>query len=119
MNHFQVSDEVTPDELEQSLRTLVRWIVSAHRKRLSGPRSMPGLARRTSAMYLSASSSAGQNRLLNVDGLASYLSIPKATIYSWVSMRKIPEKALVRLNRSLKFDLREIDAWLESSRSGS
>ena len=118
MNHSQTSGEVTSDELDQSLRTLARWIVDAHRKRLSAARPALASAPRSSATSPGASSSELQTRLLNVDGLANYLSIPKGTIYTWVSMRKIPAKALVRLGRSLKFDVKEIDAWLERNRSG-
>lgn len=56
-------------------------------------------------------------RLLNVAGLGKYLSIPKATIYSWTSTGKIPSKAIVRLGRSLRFDVKEIDAWVEESKA--
>ena len=56
-------------------------------------------------------------RLLDVDGLAEYLSIPKATIYTWTSAHKIPSKAIVRLGRSLRFDVKEIDAWVEGNKT--
>ena len=56
-------------------------------------------------------------RLLDVEGLEKYLSIPKATIYSWKCAGKIPAKAIVRLGRSLRFDVKEIDAWVEENRA--
>ena len=51
-------------------------------------------------------------RLLSVPGLSKYLSIPKATIYTWVSLGRIPSNAIIRLGRSLKFDRRGIDEWI-------
>lgn len=51
-------------------------------------------------------------RLLDVDGLSVYLSLPKATIYTWVSIKKIPAAAVVRLGRALRFDREAIDAWI-------
>lgn len=51
-------------------------------------------------------------RLLNVQGLSEYLSLPVSTIYTWVSMKKIP--GVVRLGRALRFDQLEIDRWLKT-----
>lgn len=58
-------------------------------------------------------------RLLDVAGLEKHLSIPRATIYSWTSTGKIPAKAIVRLGRALRFDVKEIDAWIEGSKAQS
>ncbi len=58
-------------------------------------------------------------RLLDVAGLEKHLSIPKATIYSWTCTGKIPAKAIVRLGRSLRFDVKEIDAWVEENKTQS
>lgn len=57
------------------------------------------------------------SRLLDVETLSKYLSLPKATIYTWVSMKKLPPKAIVRLGRALRFDLTVIDAWIEEQKS--
>lgn len=53
-------------------------------------------------------------KLLDVNGLAQYLSLPKATIYTWVSLRKIP--GVVKLGRSLRFDLEVVDRWVKERR---
>ena len=114
MKCFEVPAEVEVADLERSLQTLVRWVVNEHRRRLaaqSPAMTVPSLSKPVPP------TSVGERRLMNVDGLATYLSLPKATIYSWVSMRKIPEKAIVRLGRSLKFDIKEIEAWLDVGRT--
>lgn len=59
----------------------------------------------------------GKRKLLTVGELSEYISIPKASLYVMVSMRKIPQKAIVHLGRSLRFDLAEIDAWVNQSKS--
>ncbi|MBI4057067.1 MAG: helix-turn-helix domain-containing protein [Elusimicrobia bacterium] len=46
--------------------------------------------------------------------MAQYLSLPKATIYTWVSLRKIP--GVVKLGRSLRFDLEVVDRWVKERR---
>ncbi len=53
-----------------------------------------------------------ENRLLDVGELSGYLSLPRPTIYTWVSLGRIP--GVVRLGRALRFDLKEIDGWVES-----
>jgi len=57
-------------------------------------------------------------RLLTVGELSEYISIPKASLYTMVTMRKIPQKAIVHLGRSLRFDRAEIDAWVNQSKEG-
>lgn len=54
-------------------------------------------------------------RLLNVQELSEYLSLPSATIYTWVSLGRIP--GVVRLGRALRFDRGEIDGWVESMKT--
>ncbi len=56
-------------------------------------------------------------RLLDVNQLSEYLSLPKATIYTWVSLRRIPPGAIVRLGRSLRFDRKVIDSWVEEHKT--
>jgi len=50
-----------------------------------------------------------EKRLLNVEELSQYLGTPSAVLYKWVSQRKIP---FVKLGRSTRFDLQQIDAWI-------
>ena len=56
-----------------------------------------------------------EKRLLSVDELSAYLSLPKPTIYSWVSMRRIP--GVVRLGRTLRFEKEAVDRWVDTRRS--
>jgi predicted DNA-binding transcriptional regulator AlpA len=51
-------------------------------------------------------------RLLNVDGLSRYISMPTASIYTYVSLGKIPASCIRRIGRALKFDREAIDAWV-------
>ena len=50
-----------------------------------------------------------EKRFIGVKELATYLDIRVNTVYSWVSMRKIP---YVKMGRLVKFDLKEIDKWV-------
>lgn len=54
-----------------------------------------------------------ERRLLGVDELAEYLGVKKFTLYSWVSQRRIP---FVKCGRLTKFDLRDIDKWIETNK---
>lgn len=51
-------------------------------------------------------------RLLNVEELSEYLGLPKNTIYSWVSQRRIP---FVKCGRLTRFDLQKIEKWIEEN----
>lgn len=55
-------------------------------------------------------------RLLDIDGLCEYLSLPKATIYTWVCTRKIPRSCVVKFGRALRFEVAEIDRWVNTHR---
>ncbi len=55
-----------------------------------------------------------ERRLINVDELAQYLGVKKSTLYSWVSQRRIP---FVKCGRLTKFDLRNIDKWIEENKT--
>ena len=50
-------------------------------------------------------------RLLNANGASEYLSIGKTTLYSWVKRGKIP---LLKIDSSTRFDVLELDAFVES-----
>lgn len=54
-----------------------------------------------------------ERRLINIRELSEYLGIPVNTLYSWVSQGRITPVKLGRLDR---FDIREIDEWIEESK---
>jgi excisionase family DNA binding protein len=51
-----------------------------------------------------------EKKYLTVRELSEYLGIPKHTIYSWTSMKRIP---YVKIGRLLRFDKNKIDSWLK------
>lgn len=55
-----------------------------------------------------------EKRLLTAAELAHYIGSTKGTIYTWSCIRKIPTTCIVRLGRALRFDLIQIDKWLEA-----
>ena len=57
-----------------------------------------------------------EKRLLNVEELAQYIHSTPATIYTWVSMKKIPDNCRVGISRRLLFDKECIDRWIDSCR---
>jgi len=59
---------------------------------------------------------AHEQRLFNVDELSGYLSLPKSTIYTWVSTKKLPSLTIVRLGRALRFDKTEVDRWIDAGK---
>ncbi len=111
-----VLDEENPDGLEQALRILIRLAAKKHLREqgLVNPLTPPTEPPKT--MGGRDSEAFDGRKLLDIDGLSRYLSMPKATIYTWVSTRKIPVDAVVRLGRALRFDRAAIDRWVESSR---
>ena len=52
-------------------------------------------------------------RFLGIDELTEYLGLPKSTRYVWTSQRRIP---YLKIGRSLKFDVKEIEEWLKDKR---
>ena len=52
-----------------------------------------------------------KKRFVCIGELSEYLGTPKGTLYQWVSQRRIP---FVKLGRSTRFDITEIDGWLAS-----
>jgi excisionase family DNA binding protein len=54
-----------------------------------------------------------RQRLLTVRQAADYLGLKPTTLYDWVARRKIP---CVKLNGALRFDLRELERLIESSK---
>ena len=55
-------------------------------------------------------------RLINVQELADKLGSTVSTIYSWVSMHRIPSDCIVRIHRSLRFDAAAVDKWIDTQR---
>lgn len=107
-----IVDQENPEGLDSALRVLASLMVRKYiseKKRLESESGSTQPAERKDEAPI-------RRRLLDVDGLSSYLSLPKATIYTWVSLRKIPERAIIRLGRTLRFDLKEIDAWVEQQK---
>lgn len=54
-----------------------------------------------------------EKRLFNIEELTQYLSIPKATLYTWTHQKKIP---FIKIGRSIRFDKAEIDEWVNLRR---
>ncbi len=52
--------------------------------------------------------------LITVNELADKIHSTIGTVYSWVSMRRIPATCIVKLGRKLLFDLDAVNQWLES-----
>ncbi len=51
-------------------------------------------------------------QLIDIDSLSTLWSVPKATLYNWVSQGRLP---YVKLGRSLRFDVLEIEQYREHS----
>ena len=60
-----------------------------------------------------------EQRLLNVKELSAYLSVPVATIYTYVSTGKIPAGCIRRIGRALKFERIAVDEWISAGTPGS
>ena len=52
-------------------------------------------------------------RFIGIKELAEYLDVAVSTIYNWVYMKKIP---YVKMGNLVKFDLQEIDKWVDKKR---
>jgi excisionase family DNA binding protein len=57
-----------------------------------------------------------EKRLLTVAEMSRYAGLPKATIYTWLCLRRFPDGAVVRLGRAVRFDRVFVDAWIEAGR---
>lgn len=53
-------------------------------------------------------------RLLTVRELAQYMGSTPKTIYTKKSRGKIPSKCIVMVGDSVRFDLSEINKWIDS-----
>ena len=54
-----------------------------------------------------------EKRFLNSRELARYLGLCEPTVRDWVRLKKVP---FYKLGKAVRFDLREIEKWLESKR---
>jgi len=59
------------------------------------------------------SGSALKKRLLTAGEAAEYLGLSEQTVRQWAHMRRIP---CVKLGRALRFDIEDLDLWLEEHR---
>lgn len=55
-------------------------------------------------------------RLLTAKELARYIGSTKGTVYTWAHTRTIPPACIIRRGRSLRFDILQIDKWLDAQR---
>lgn len=53
-------------------------------------------------------------RLFTVRELACYIGSTEGTVYTWSCTRKIPPACIIRLGRSLRFDILQINKWLDA-----
>ncbi len=51
--------------------------------------------------------------LVTIKDLSAYLTVKESTLYSWVHNGTIP---FHRLNGLIRFDMQEIESWVEASR---
>lgn len=51
------------------------------------------------------------NKLLTIDDLAEYLSIPKGTLYQWRSKGKGP--AGIKMGKYVRYRPEDVDTWIE------
>jgi excisionase family DNA binding protein len=56
-----------------------------------------------------------EKRLLNIRELSAYISMPVPTIYTYVSLGKIPSDCIVRIGRALKFEKAAVDGWVSEA----
>lgn len=60
-----------------------------------------------------------EKRLLTVKELSEYLSVPPGCIYVMVHLRKIPPECVVKLGKSLRFELAGISQWITERRTSA
>ena len=54
-----------------------------------------------------------RRQLINIRELAELTGLSVGTLYQWVSQRRIP---FVKVGRLTKFDIRDIDEWIEGNK---
>ena len=58
-----------------------------------------------------------EKRLITVKDLAIYISSSEGSIYQMIFRREIPGNAIIKIGRAVRFDIEEIDKWLEENRA--
>ena len=58
-------------------------------------------------------------RLLTVKELANYLGLTVKSIYTRKSRGTIPENCIVKLGESVRFDLTEVNKWIDGLKVGN
>ncbi len=56
-----------------------------------------------------------RKRLLNITEASEYLGIPRGSLYKLNWQRRIP---VVKIGKSLRFDIQDLDAWIEENKIG-
>jgi len=64
-------------------------------------------------MLISTRSGRKTTMYVDIKELSQYLNIKSSTLYAWVAQGKIPH---VKINRLIRFQKEEIDAWVGSFR---
>lgn len=57
-----------------------------------------------------------EKRLFTVKELADYIGSTKGSIYAFKCEGKIPKECIIKMGKSLRFDVIAIDKWLDSLR---
>lgn len=57
-----------------------------------------------------------QKRLLNIKEASQYLSIPKGSLYTMISLKKIPAECIVKIGRALRFEKSALDNWVNENK---
>ncbi len=52
-------------------------------------------------------------RLLSAAEVAEYLGLPLSTVYEYAKTKRLPSLRAGRDRRSLRFDVRDLDRWIE------
>lgn len=105
------NDNTRVEAFKHAVWTLAEWLVEEYQRTQLARATTP------SRSILGIKPKDGAQKLLNVNELSKYLSVPKGTIYTDVCLRKIPAAAIVKLGKSLRFDKDAIDQWIEERRN--
>ncbi|MBI1747183.1 MAG: helix-turn-helix domain-containing protein [Acidobacteria bacterium] len=52
-------------------------------------------------------------RLLSASEVAEYLGLPLSSVYDYAKTKRLPSLRVGRDRRSLRFDVRDLDRWIE------
>lgn len=51
-----------------------------------------------------------EKRFIGIKECSQYLDVPIGTLYSWISLKKIPYH---KFGKSVKFDLKDLEIWIK------